>query len=152
LGSWVDIQALSASATVICRERCQPPAEQTRSADDLNDTIIPAKSKTDTSVDTGKKAAIESLARKNVRSHSISNVKEQHDNVGLPGSADSQPSQAGPSQSPIPPAITEHSLMEPLLVEQQQTADSLYDNIRTQYSEALYLSKVCLSAKEPTIR
>ncbi|KAI6785575.1 uncharacterized protein J7T54_005909 [Emericellopsis cladophorae] len=126
-------------------------------SDGPSDMAIPAKSKADIKVDVGKRAAIESLTRKNARSHSIStiDVKERSDDASLPGSAELQPSEVEslrPQSSSVTaaPLLAKPPLVEPQQKKQppppsqekQQTAESLCDNIRTQYLEALYLSKV----------
>ncbi|KAG9249891.1 DNA replication regulator SLD3-domain-containing protein [Emericellopsis atlantica] len=169
LGSWVDIQALLAHATVVCRERCQPPTQQAQCSDGPGDMAIPAKSKADIKVDLGKRAAIESLTRKNARSHSISTIdtKERSDTAGLPGSDEVQSSEGESPRPQISSVPAAPLLPKPSLVEQQpkqqpqkqqkenqQTAESLCDNIRTHYLEALYLSKGSLAyfAKGPLSR
>ncbi|KAF7547885.1 hypothetical protein G7046_g8869 [Stylonectria norvegica] len=169
LGHWIELDILARYATAICRERLRPttrPQSQGRSASIAITTPQQYKD------EKKKRAAIEaiqSLVRKRPRSQSVATLEEvvvQEDASDLiPAAAMQFPSPAleqdaflekQSASGATTPASRLASGPGPLYDEtpHQQTAESIFDTIRTQYSEALYKSMGSLAyfAKGPLSR
>ncbi|KAK3330197.1 DNA replication regulator SLD3-domain-containing protein [Apodospora peruviana] len=168
LGSWVDVEKLAQRATVVCNQRLRPSKAATLAATALPAFITPQMHKESKR----KRLAIDeihSMVRK--RSSTIAD-KEQESQLPTPTEISPEPgmpSDVGgvisaeatvtaltgtPLQSPKlqqPPVVQqtpgENSLSQP-------NAEAIFQSIRTQYFEALYLSKGSLAyfAKGPLSR
>lgn len=155
LGPWVDVGKLSQHATVCCRQRLRPVASNTETAVQELPLTTPQLHKDNKR----KRLAIEelqSLIRKKPRSQSISPLErptsQNQETLAIEthltsqtlveensqGQLTSEP--AGPElqSQPSVPQANDETLSQP-------TADDIFQNIRSQYFEALYHSKVGLS-------
>lgn len=155
LGSWVDIDALSQSATVVCRERMKGgktvKQEHAAATPVITPSMYNENKRRRLAID-----EIQSLVRK--RSMSVID-KEPPKPMPTPtatespassGAGDIQPENLvtgreetpalpGPSVRPDTPAATTEPVIDPLA---QPNAEDIFLSIRAQYMEALYHSKV----------
>lgn len=151
LGSWVNLEAVAEQATVVCRQRLHPTKEASSEANATPNIPTP---KTGPIVKEKRSAmeAIQTLVRKRARSQSVATL----DDAGRLGSGGvSQVEYSAVAQAALP--AVDKPLMAPTVAaeaEQQQTAESIFDNVRAQYFEALYKSKGSLAyfAKGPLSR
>ena len=155
LGAWVDLHSLAEQATVLLRQRLEGPKAAPREQEASTALATPLMYKNEKK----KRAAIEAiqfLVRKRARSQSVSNFEDavrREDAANQPPidaqlpSADTHNSAEEENRSVETPASAESRL--PAVQDQeavpQQTAQSIFDNIRTQYFEVLYRSKVTIT-------
>lgn len=160
LGSWNDVDALAAHATVVCHERIRPPQSAADSAADAaSEAIITPKEHKDQKKKRVAIDAIQSLVRKKPRAQSLS-APTSDDNIKA--EADTQPEAktepepepaSQPPSDPVPAVASapDTQMTAPidaglgvpdLDVDPQQAAANIFDNIRSHYFEALYKSKV----------
>jgi hypothetical protein len=150
LGSWTNLESLASHATALCQERIRPPPVKTAEQTQPTALVTPQTHK-----DQRKKRvaieAIQSLVRKRARSQSVT----AFDDATRPASStNSQEQPVTLSSSDIKPAAPSDPVQKPeekkltpvttavADVDQQQTAEAIFDNIRTHYFDALYKSKV----------
>jgi DNA replication regulator SLD3 len=143
LGSWVDLHSLAEKATVLLRQRLDALRPSLQDHETSAALTTPHLHKSEKK----KRAAIEaiqSLVRKRARSQSVSNFEDDTRHDGLTGSQ--VDILRHDMQSPLlvqsPEASAAHAKVhgeEPVV---QSTAASIFENIRMQYFEALYKSKV----------
>ena len=153
LGPWVDLDALAAKATALSRERLWPARTERRQQDEMTAITTPQLHKDQKK----KRAAIEaiqSLVRKRARSQSVSTFDDatvRGDIAETAAAGNQLPSpelNLEPQAQPEPPLIpsttagTPANLGKALEQEPQHTATNIFDNIRTQYFDALYRSMV----------
>lgn len=150
LGSWVQLDVLASKATAVSRERLQPASQEQPQPHPFAGLTTPQTHKEHKR----KRSAIEaiqSLVRKRARSQSVSTfdditkpstITEVEDDaqlpspdIGLDQQACTEPKQ--PSQSVVLAKEAEK------IEEPTQTADIIFNNIKTHYFEALYKSMVC---------
>ncbi|OAQ84344.1 DNA replication regulator Sld3 [Purpureocillium lilacinum] len=165
LGPWVDLDALAAKATALSRERLWPARTERRQQDEMTAITTPQLHKDQKK----KRAAIEaiqSLVRKRARSQSVSTFDDatvRGDIAETAAAGNQLPSpelNLEPQAQPEPPLIpsttagTPANLGKALEQEPQNTATNIFDNIRTQYFDALYRSMGSLAyfAKGPLSR
>lgn len=136
LGDWTDLTQLAGHAAAVCHERVRPRKSLDEAADSTGTTALTTPQ---THKEEKKKRvaieAIQSLVRKRARSQSVSTVDTPVTTVptSLP-SSDASKRALGTEEVPSSTARAE--------APSQQTADSIFDNIRHHYSDALYKSKV----------
>jgi len=157
LGAWVDLQKLSELATACCRQRIRhvaPPANTTITEPPLTTPQLHKENKR-------KRLAIEelqSIFKK--RQRSLSTATQEHQTSHPPSQEPAESSQ----RLPTPPGTDTQNLQLDQTVDEpalpgsepgaatieanpnflsQPTAEDIFQNIRNQYSEALYHSKVC---------
>ncbi|KAJ6446228.1 DNA replication regulator Sld3 [Purpureocillium lavendulum] len=152
LGSWVDLDLLAAKATAISRERLWPARPMRREQDAPTAITTPQLHKDQRK----KRAAIEaiqSLVRKRGRSQSVSTFEDVavQDDVAAMSALPNQlpPPEVKVEQQEEPDLPTAHLAMDTPGdperapdAEPQNTAHNIFDNIRTQYFDALYRSMV----------
>ena len=163
LGPWVDVYALAQSAAVVCRARMRRfetgASGAPASEPPLTTPHMHKENKR-------KRLAIEelqSLVRKKPRSQSVAGVSDLERENGssqlpTPVETTSQPQwleaaacpeqSSGPrlqSRPPIPPPAATSASLPPQgdTVPEPPTGDEILQNLRNQYLEALYHSKVC---------
>lgn len=164
LGPWVELDQLASNATAICQERLRPATSR-----DLNRHVTSAPLTTTPQLHRDQKQkraaieAIQSLVRKRARSQSVSTFD------GIPAHEDSQETTVTKGQLPSP-VLKHEELHEPARMpnievpapvkiqdvipgepRSTQTADDIFDTIRTQYCEALYKSMVCTVTPKSSI-
>jgi hypothetical protein len=152
LGNWVELSQLAQAATAICHGRIFPAKPETKRGEDADAIITPQLHKDHKR----KRAAIEaiqSLVRKKPKSEPTTPGEEPSDLDTVPVAPTVEPTK--------PPAVqTETKPTNNVAVESSQNpsagnaitateeaapsdlAASIFDNIRTQYFEALYKSMV----------
>ncbi|ODA82978.1 hypothetical protein RJ55_01487 [Drechmeria coniospora] len=152
LGPWVDLEALATKATALSHERLRPARQARNELETVTAITTPRIHKEQKK----KRAAIEaiqSLVRKRPKPQSASqpdHAVQPQSQLPTPDTTKSEEQQLAalsstPSRDPLedvaPPTT-------------QQTADSIVENIRTQYFEALYRSMGSLAyfAKGPLSR
>lgn len=155
LGPWAELDQLAKHATALCQERLR-----TSTSRDLNRHTTPAPLTTpqlhrDQKQKRAAIEAIQSLVRKRARSQSVSTFdgiapyEDGHETTTTKGQLPSpilkHEELQGRAQTPdieIPAPVKVQDVIpgEPRSI---QTADDIFDTIRTQYSEALYKSMVC---------
>jgi DNA replication regulator SLD3 len=159
LGSWVDIEALAQNATVVCAERMR----SSKPSKSGNTTATPLTTPSMYNETKRRRLAIEEI-QSLVRKRSMS-VIEKNSPSQTPGSTEERPpSRQGVSQSDSPvqeptetstvsgppmPAPLESAALDLASNDDalaQPTAEDIFQNLRTQYMEALYHSKVRLSS------
>lgn len=133
LGSWVNLQQLKGASVASKPELSK---EQERLSQDGQENFIPIATAETRKYDKKKRLAIEAIQSMVKRpSTAISTdsqqIHEESQNL------DSQPTESQQFGLPTQASLPE----EPPL---QLTSSEILDNVRTQYLEALYLSKVCL--------
>lgn len=144
LGSWIDLESLAQHATAVCQDRLTHiagPVSRGRAAPSaLTTPQLHTEQKT-------KKAAIEaiqSLVRKRARSQSVTTFadaepKEEPSEVAIPTlSRLPSPAPKNDGLSASPGQDIKHTTPS-------QTADTIFDSIRTQYFDTLYKSMVLFS-------
>ncbi|CAG1985165.1 unnamed protein product [Fusarium graminearum] len=164
LGPWVNLDLLADSATAVCRERLHPTARsEHQNQNALSATTTPHIHKEEKI----KRAAIEafqSQVRKRRRSQSVSTLAESVKQEATEAATESklpspiiQPEELAKRSSEhtaqVPPlAISNDAKIE--VPPQQQTAESIFDTLRTQYFDTLYKSMGSLAyfAKGPLSR
>lgn len=161
LGSWVDFDSLVKHATVLCRERIDRQSLKAEiSHRDVPSTSISAHTYKDEKNKMDAIAAIQSLVKKRARSQSVAAFDDTTKSeptsdivvppLRLPSLQPSTHQSSDPvkkqSAAPGTHAKGEHSA--------ENTADGIFANIRTHYSEALYKSRGSLAyfAKGPLSR
>lgn len=152
LGPWVDLDALAGKATAVSQERLWPARPERREQNTVTALTTPRMYKEQKT----KRAAIEaiqSLVRKRARSQSVSTFDDvtRREGVAEPDTSQSQlPSPGEQPERQLEPELlastptADLSLVVDKTAESapQHTADSIFDNIRTHYFEALYRSMV----------
>ncbi|EYB27659.1 hypothetical protein FG05_07098 [Fusarium graminearum] len=152
LGPWVNLDLLADSATAVCRERLHPTARsEHQNQNALSATTTPHIHKEEKI----KRAAIEafqSQVRKRRRSQSVSTLAESVKQEATEAATESklpspiiQPEELAKRSSEhtaqVPPlAISNDAKIE--VPPQQQTAESIFDTLRTQYFDTLYKSMI----------
>lgn len=155
LGSWVDLGELARRATALCHQRLAPARQHRHEREDDAPLTTPHLHKEHKK----KRAAIEaiqSLVRKKSKPQA---VQQEH---GSDEKGDEAEVDIRASQLPSPEiksdeqnnaqnlvnvqdaSMTGHSVDDAPPASSQQTAEEIFDNIRTQYFEALYRSMVYL--------
>jgi DNA replication regulator SLD3 len=162
LGSWVDIEALSQGATVVCRGRIKsskPPQGDINTAKPL---ITPQMYKEHKR----RKTAIEEIQSICRRRSTIGSESESRPSTPAPAtprleSSDTHGDQMAGAASVAVEATKIDTVATPQTQPEnsglpgpeesmaQPTADSIFQNIRTQYFEALYHSMVCFTDTRP---
>jgi DNA replication regulator SLD3 len=143
LGQWVEVSELARHSTVVCEERVfRTQPRQAPKTDSSLASTTPQIRKNE-KVKRNAIEAIQSLVKKRARSQSI---VQPTDATIEDGPAETRPSLEECSTPAAPPHAS-HEIQAPVVVAEavstpQQTAEALFDNIRTHYSEALYKSKV----------
>lgn len=155
LGNWVDLIVLAKHATVISRERLNPPAARPSSRDQVTtNAITTPQIYKDQKIKRAAIEAIQSLVKKRARSQSVctldESAKQEASDPTAPTEShvltpqlkeeettntDTQPHHDEPVSVPV---ANSKSLEE----SSQQTADAILDNIKTHYFDALYKSMV----------
>lgn len=151
LGAWVQLEVLAKNATAISRERLRPSNLEPTPQQITSAAITTPQTHKEHKRKVSAIEAIQSLVRKRARSQSVStfdDVTRPRTAMGSNGNAQlpspdvslDPPTQMTPvrsSQGAVLPA-------EPASIGEstQQTADSIFNNIRTHYFEALYKSMV----------
>lgn len=152
LGSWTNLESLASLATALCQERIR--SQHVKTAEQTQPTALVAPQ---THKDQRQKRvaieAIQSLVRKRARSQFVTTF----DDATRPASStNSQEQPVALSSSDIKPAAPSDPVQKPeeknstpvtsaeADVGQQQTAEAIFDNIRTHYFDVLYKSKVGL--------
>lgn len=152
LGPWVDLSSLSTKATALSHQRLRPANPERKWQDTAGALTTPGIHKEQKK----KRAAIEaiqSLVRKRVRSVSVPAVEvaASRDGVAdsdatrgqLRPSATKLEQQTGPELAAITPSAgAVHNDDAAAAFSLQDTADTIFNNIRTQYFDALYRSLV----------
>lgn len=153
LGPWVDLEQLARHATALCHDRIRPATkresiEQNKSVSLTTPQLHKEQKQKRVAIE-----AIQSLVRKRARSQSVSTFdgESKHEEVT---------ESATLAQRQLPSPVLKHEEPQdtsnlPTLSNQEvvasgeapprQTADDIFETIRTQYSEALYKSMVCLN-------
>jgi len=162
LGSWVELGALAQFATVICHQRMRPSASVASS----NAGPLPLTTPQLHKENKRRRLAIEeihSLVKKRARSQSVATMLpvEQSESIlpGGPSLLDSSPAieDTSDSKAPTLPEGEHHPQLQhesPDVTSSPPTAETIFDNIRNNYVEALYHSKGSLAyfAKGPLSR
>ncbi|EQK97478.1 DNA replication regulator Sld3 [Ophiocordyceps sinensis CO18] len=164
LGPWVDLSSLSTKATALSHQRLRPANPERKWQDTAGALTTPGIHKEQKK----KRAAIEaiqSLVRKRVRSVSVPAVEvaASRDGVAdsdatrgqLRPSATKLEQQTGPELAAITPSAgAVHNDDAAAAFSLQDTADTIFNNIRTQYFDALYrsLGSLAYFAKGPLAR
>ncbi|KAJ4295863.1 hypothetical protein N0V88_004565 [Collariella sp. IMI 366227] len=167
LGSWVDIESLSQNATVVCRERIRP----NKSVKPQDTAALPLTTPSMYTEHKRRRLAIEEI-QSLVRKRSMSVTEKETVSQPLATTEEKPSSTGGDSQNttpvnaqplpptgPLPAPTSEHNTPTPdtALGDDslaQPNAQDIFQNIRTQYMEALYHSKGSLAyfAKGPLSR
>ena len=127
LGSWVNLQQLRAAAVASKQDLSNKPLEKALGIGDV--AAVPIITPEGSKYSKKKRLAIEAI---------------QH-MVKRPSTAEPQSATVEP-ETPLEPPVPEAPLEEvPSQVPSQVSAAEMFDNIRTQYLEALYLSKASFS-------
>ncbi|KAH7328783.1 DNA replication regulator SLD3-domain-containing protein [Stachybotrys elegans] len=163
VGSWVSLESLSSHATAVCRERLRPKRTELQELASCNATTTPQLHNEQKK----KRAAIEaiqSLVKKRARSQSVSVLHDipPVEEAKKPKLESAHPSPLPSSETGLEAVVKSRETQDPLPasiekaddVSPQQTAQSIFDSIRTQYFEALYKSMGSLAyfAKGPLSR
>ncbi|KAJ4235952.1 hypothetical protein NW759_001036 [Fusarium solani] len=164
LGSWVNLEELAKDASAVCHERLRPPVKLESQGQTASSAITTPQLHKDQKMKRAAIEAIQSLVRKRPRSQSVSTLaeSERHD-----GKSDA----AVPTETKLPsPVLMKEELaaiptenakqavpsasINPEEPPPQQTADEIFDALRTQYFDALYKSMGSLAyfAKGPLSR
>ncbi|SPQ18863.1 8f4586e2-0664-49bf-884a-de2f2ffa8fd7 [Thermothielavioides terrestris] len=149
LGSWVDIEKLSRTATVVCRERlrsacpAKPESENAAAPPLTTPSLYKANKRRRLAID-----EIQSLVRKRTMS-----VTEKEPQNQAPIATEETPASRRDESRPTTPADAHDPAPSDDLLS-QPNADEIFQNIRAQYMEALYHSKGSLAyfAKGPLSR
>lgn len=165
LGPWVDLGSLARRATALSRQplRLAQPGRRDQGAVDALTTprIYNAQKKKREAIE-----AIQSLVRKRARSESVPVFDDAATRDGiaeseasltpLPAPEETREQQTEPGLASITPAVDPGPRVDVMAepAPQHTTAQSIFDNIRTQYFEALYRSMGSLAyfAKGPLSR
>lgn len=158
LGSWVEIESLAQQATTVFRERVFPPKPEVTAQPTTQSAITTPQTHKEQKKKRAAIEAIQSLVRKRAKSQSQAPQANSDESTGPPADGDavnmdidkSPTSQVEEAKTPNAkllggaalPAIQSGPSPLPDLPP-QDLATSIFDNIRTQYFEALYRSKVC---------
>lgn len=154
LGPWVDLDLLATHASAVCRERLHPAVKSEHQNQNgpsaITTPYIHKEEKT-------KRAAIEaiqSLVRKRPRSQSVSTLAESVKQETGEAATPTESKLPSPTIQPEEPTkrSSEHAV-QPLssttpttanieAPTQQQTAEDIFDTLRTQYFDMLYKSMV----------
>ena len=161
LGSWVNVDILAQSATVVSSQRmksCKPPQLEAAATGPLITPQMYKETKR-------RKLAIEEIQSSLIRKRSGTTTAEPESLPQLPtpisGSPESKKFESQPlsepAQVPMVSSKPDLPIAPPQPVEDillQQTAEGIFQNIRMQYFEALYHSKGSLAyfAKGPLSR
>ncbi|KAK9438768.1 DNA replication regulator Sld3 [Metarhizium brunneum] len=165
LGSWVDLGELARRATALCHQRLAPARQHRNEREDDAPLTTPHLHKEHKK----KRAAIEaiqSLVRKKSKPQAVQQEHgsdEKGDEVEVDIRASQLPSpeiksdEQNNAQNLVnvqDASMTGHSVDDAPPASSQQTAEEIFDNIRTQYFEALYRSMGSLAyfAKGPLSR
>lgn len=167
LGPWVDLLELATHATATCQERLRVAPRPGSRGQGTSALTTPQLHK-DQKVKRAAIEAIQSLVRKRARSQSVSTFEEatRHEEAAqTPNTAKSQLPSPALKHEELPETHAEivpnmdlaTPVSKPLNLEHptpQQTADTMFDTIRSQYFEALYKSMGSLAyfAKGPLSR
>lgn len=153
LGSWADLEGLAQKATAVRHERLFPVKAERAERPGIDALTTPQLH-----VEQKKKRAaieaIQSQMRKRVRSQSVStvdNMTKEEPSLGSDSSALQLPSpDMSLEQVPLPGSggksqttLLVHDTAIGRESEQHQSADDVFDSIRTHYFDALYKSMVC---------
>ncbi|KAK7421917.1 hypothetical protein QQX98_001911 [Neonectria punicea] len=168
LGSWIDLHSLAKHATATCPERLRPTSRPESRGQSTPTVLTTPQLHKDQNVKRAAIEAIQSLVRKRARSQSVSTFDDfappKLDPVAsklvqsqLPSPV-IQPQELPDTQSPVetevgPPVSTPNCANLGDSVP-QQSAEEIFDNIRTHYFEALYksLGSLAYFAKGPLSR
>lgn len=158
LGSWVEIESLAQQATTVCSERVFPPKPDVTTEQATQSAITTPHMHKEQKKKRAAIEAIQSLVRKRAKSQSQAPQANLDESAGSPVDGDtfkmdvdeSPTSQVEEKKTPNAkllggaalPAIQSGPSPLPDLPPQDLAA-SIFDNIRTQYFEVLYRSKVC---------
>lgn len=166
LGSWVDIESLSQSATVVCKGRMQSskpskPAENDAATAFITPSMYNERKKRRVAID-----EIQSLVRK--RSMSVIEKEIQSQAAMATGEKPALKEDASQTLNPAQehtgasvqsgPAVSSRSATPALDLAPMDdplsppNADEIFQNIRAQYMEALYHSKVRRFPADPSSR
>ncbi|QPC73839.1 hypothetical protein HYE68_004591 [Fusarium pseudograminearum] len=152
LGPWVNLDLLADSATAVCRERLHPTARsEHQNQNALSATTTPHVHKEEKI----KRAAIEafqSQVRKRRRSQSVSTLAESVKQEATEAATDSKLPSPIIQPEELAKRSSEHTAqVQPLAISNdaktevpplQQTAESIFDTLRTQYFDTLYKSMI----------
>lgn len=152
LGPWVELGDLARRATALCHERLAPPRSDRRETDS-NVALTTPHLHRDHKKKRAAIEAIQNLVRKKSKSQTIDGCTNRSDDVDVDTQVSQLPSpeiksdenmdmQDISNAQNVPAACP--SVETELPTASQQTADTIFDNIRTHYFEALYRSMVCL--------
>lgn len=147
LGPWVDLSSLAAKATAVCHQRLRPPNPDSSRAPDAGGTLTTPQIHKEQKKKRAAIEAIQSLVRKRVRSASVPAPEDAAGRDGVAGP------DAAPDRETLPATKTEEQTEPELapaagpahdqdVMTPQDTADSIFNNIRAQYLDALYRSLV----------
>jgi DNA replication regulator SLD3 len=155
LGSWVDIETLSQSATVVCAERMR----SSKPSKPGNPAATPLTTPSMYNETKRRRLAIEEI-QSLVRKRSMSAIEKEapsqassataerppsRQDVGQGSSPVQEPTEASTAPGPPTPAPQEPTSLDPAANDDalsQPTAEDIFQNLRAQYMEALYHSKV----------
>lgn len=159
LGTWVDIEQLARKATALCRSRVFPAKAELKQEEELSAITTPQLHKEQKR----KREAIEaiqSLVKKRAKPQGDASSGANSPNTSL-----EEPTQAAPVESKVQTVQSPQDLSRQVgeevdvpigsqAVDPQDVATGIFENIRAQYSEALYKSKGSLAyfAKGPLSR
>ncbi|KAH7170675.1 DNA replication regulator SLD3-domain-containing protein [Dactylonectria macrodidyma] len=168
LGHWIDLYSLASHATAACHERLRPTTRPESRGRTASTAMTTPQLHKDQKVKRAAIEAIQSLVRKRARSQSISTFEDpikSDENALSSKPVESQPPSPSPRNAELRdtkaidkveakcavsvPAVDSGEGSSP-----QQTAEAIFDNIRTHYFEALYKSMGSLAyfAKGPLSR
>lgn len=158
LGSWVNLEELAKDASAVCHERLRPPVKLESQGPTASSAITTPQLHKDQNMKRAAIEAIQSLVRKRPRSQSVSTMaeSERHD-----GRSDA----TVPMETKLPSPVLMKELVatpidntkqavpsasiNPEEPPPQQTADEIFDALRTQYFDALYKSMVRTLSFQP---
>lgn len=169
LGAWIDLSSLAKHATAACHERLRSTARPESRGRTASAAMTTPQLQKDHKVKRAAIEAIQSLVRKRARSQSISTFEDpikSDDNALVPKPVESQLPSPLLQQEDLPdvdtlgkmevvaPPVSNSIFNNPEESAPQQTAEVIFENIRTQYFEALYKSMGSLAyfAKGPLSR
>lgn len=155
LGSWVDTEALTEQATVVCRQRICPEKDGSSEAN-VTQSLVTPRTTGNMKEKRSAMEALQTLVRKRGRSQSVATLEEATQ-VGTGHTSQAEPSSTAAETALTALPAVDKPIMPPITADdgsQQQGAEGIFDNIRTQYFEALYKSKGSLAyfAKGPLSR
>ncbi|GKT97797.1 dna replication regulator sld3 [Fusarium langsethiae] len=165
LGPWVNLDLLADNATAVCRERLHPTTRSEHQNQNGPSAITTPHIHKEEKMKLAAIEAIQSLVRKRPRSQSVStlaeSVKQEATEAATP--TESKPPSPATQPDELTKRSSEHTAQllpgtmsndAKLEIPQQQTAEDIFDTLRTQYFDMLYKSMGSLAyfAKGPLSR